>query len=81
MQKEEIAFGIYKLRVGAMITDGAVDTDALLDAITALHSKVEHHHHKAEKGHHGEHERGATGAAAKKLVKSVDFVVMSKFSS
>ena len=36
-KKEEVAYGIWKLRVGALITDAAVSTDLVEDTLVALH--------------------------------------------
>jgi len=76
-KKEEVAFGVWKLSAGCVITDAAVtSTDSVTDTIAALHSKVEHHH-GGHAGHHG-HGGAEHGTAAKKLVRSVEFKAFSK---
>lgn len=77
-KKEEIGFGVWKLTVGCVITDAAVEgvDSTVIDQITALHSKVEHKH-GGHHGHHAAHGAGH-GAASKKLVKSCEFRAFSR---
>lgn len=75
-KKEEVAFGVWKLVAGCVITDAATDPDAIIEAISALHAKVEHHH-GGHGGHHSDHGAGHGRAGSKKLVRSVEFRTFS----
>jgi hypothetical protein len=80
---EEVAFGIRKLRVAAVITDPELSTDTVIEAVGALHdygagsTGHDHGHGHGQHGHAGHH--GGGGAVeAKKMVQSVEFVAFTK---